>query len=93
MKITDIKIQIIKQPKNKLRGFASVTFDESLIIKDFQIFQGKNGYFLGMPSRKMPNGEYREIVFSISTSLSEALSETVLRAFDDEINRPDNNFC
>ncbi len=91
MKITDVRIQLIKAPKNKLVAFAGITIEETLVIKDFQIFSSARGYFLGMPSRKMPDGTWREQVFSLSTEFSEYLSNTILRAFEDEINSPENH--
>ncbi len=91
MKITDVRIQILKAPKSKLLGFASVTIDETLVIKDFQIFASARGHFVGMPSRKMPDGTWREQVFSLSTEFSEYLAGTILRAFEDELNAPGNS--
>ncbi len=90
MKITEVRIQLIKAPKSKLMAFASITIDEALVIKDFQIFSSVRGYFVGMPSRKMPDGTWREQVFSLSTEFSEYLCSSILRAFEDEINTPEN---
>lgn len=90
MKITEVRIQMIKAPKSKLVAFASITLDETLVIKDFQIFSSVRGYFVGMPSRKVPDGEWRETVFSLSTEYSEYLCNTILRAFEDELNSPEN---
>ncbi len=90
MKITDVRIQLIRQPKNKLVAFAGITIDEALVIKDFQIFASSRGYFVGMPSRKMPDGTWREMIFSLSTEFSEYLTGTILRAFEDEISSPEN---
>lgn len=90
MKITEVRIQLIKAPKTKLVAFAGVTIDETLVIRDFQIFASVRGYFVGMPSRKMPDGTWREQVFSLSTEFIEYLSSTILRAFEDEINSPEH---
>ncbi|GAB4277382.1 MAG: septation regulator SpoVG [Candidatus Rifleibacteriota bacterium] len=90
MNITDIRIQRIRNPKGKLLGFAEIILDGKLVIKDFQIFTSNRGLFVGMPSRKMPDGSWREMVFSIDTELSETLKNSILRAFEDEANRPEN---
>ncbi|HAE39649.1 MAG TPA: hypothetical protein DCG57_13585 [Candidatus Riflebacteria bacterium] len=90
MQITEVRIQIIKAPRNKLMAFASLTLDDALVIKDFQIFSAPNGCFVGMPSRKMPDGTWRETVFAISTELSEQIKQTILRAYEDEISKPEN---
>lgn len=90
MKITDIRIQPIKQPKNKLLAFAEITLDNQLVIKDFQIFSSEHGLFVGMPSKKMPDGTWREIIFAISTELAQTISTAILRAYEDEASRPEN---
>lgn len=90
MQITDVRIQLIKSPRSKLLAFAELTFDDSLVIKDFQIFMSQRGAFVGMPSRKMPDGTWRETVFAIDTDLSERIQQTILRAYEDEVNRPEN---
>ncbi len=91
MKVTDIRIQLIQSPRNKLLAFAEITIDEALVIKDFQIFASDHGVFVGMPSRKMPDGSWRETVFPIDTDLARSISSAILRAYDDEINRPENS--
>lgn len=90
MNITDVRIQLLKNPRSKLVAFASITFDEALVIKDFQIFASVKGYFVGMPSRKLPDGTWRENVFAINTELAERISLTILRAFEDEQQKPEN---
>ncbi|EKD81735.1 MAG: hypothetical protein ACD_39C01662G0003 [uncultured bacterium] len=90
MQITDVRIQLIKSPRNKLLAFAGLTFDDALVIKDFQIFSAPRGCFVGMPSRKMPDGTWRETVFAINTELTEQIKQTILRAYEDELNKPEN---
>lgn len=90
MKITEVRIQLLKAPRTKLVAFASITINESLVIKDFQIFASVKGYFVGMPSRKMPDGEWRETVFSLNTEFAEYICNTILRAFEDELASPEH---
>jgi stage V sporulation protein G len=93
MRITDVRIQLLKNPKSKLRAFASITLDESLVIQDFQIIEpNKDYFFVGMPQKKMANGEYKDLIFPISTDLSNDIKNTILRAFQDERQRPENLF-
>lgn len=90
MNITEVRIQILKKPAGKLMAFAAITLDNALVIKDFQIFSSARGYFVGMPSRKLPDGTWKETVFPIETSLADAISGTILRAFEDEMSKPEN---
>lgn len=90
MQITDVRIQRIKAPRSKLLAFAEITLDDALVIKDFQIFTSPRGCFVGMPSRKMPDGTWRETIFAINTELAEQIKQTILRAYEDEVSRPEN---
>ena len=46
MKITDIRVRLIDKEDTKLKAVASVTFDESIVVHDIKIVQGKEGYFI-----------------------------------------------
>ena len=53
MKITEIRVKLVRNPHDKLRGFASLTVDSCLVIRDLKIIDGANGLFVAMPSRKL----------------------------------------
>lgn len=84
MKVTNVKIFRLKSPKSKLLAFATVVIDEILVISDFQIFDSVKGYFVGMPSRKMPDGTWKETVLSLDAGFADHMKNTVLRIFEDE---------
>ena len=86
MRVTDVKIFQLKQEKHGLKAFATLTFDESLIISDFRIINTSRGYVVAMPSKKLSSGAFKETVFPISTELAEHISTTVIRVFEDEMN-------
>ena len=71
MKITDVRIRLIDKEDSKLKAVASVTIDECIVIHDVKIIQGKDGYFISMPSKKTPDGEYRDLVHPINTETRE----------------------
>jgi len=53
MEITETRISLINKPNSRLRAYASVTFENSFVIREIRIIEGKNGLFIAMPSRKM----------------------------------------
>jgi len=53
MDITEIRIKLVNNSREKLRAFASVTFDGDLVIRDLKIIEGPEGLFVAMPSRKL----------------------------------------
>jgi stage V sporulation protein G len=53
MNITEIRIKLLLGQRDKLRGFASITVDNCLVIRDIKIIEGARGLFVAMPSRKL----------------------------------------
>ncbi len=53
MNITEIRIKLLSNSRDKLRGFASVTLDNLIVVRDIKIIEGGRGLFVAMPSRKL----------------------------------------
>lgn len=53
MKITEVRIKLMEDSSDRLRGFCSITFDDAFVIRDLKIIEGANGPFVAMPSRKL----------------------------------------
>ena len=53
MKITEVRIKLLNNQPDKLRGFASITVENHLVVRDLKIIEGANGLFIAMPSRKL----------------------------------------
>jgi stage V sporulation protein G len=53
MRITEVRIKLVASKSDKLRGFATITIDDALVIRDLKIIEGGRGLFVAMPSRKM----------------------------------------
>ena len=53
MKITEVRIKLLDNQPDKLRGFASITIENHLVVRDLKIIEGTNGLFIAMPSRKL----------------------------------------
>lgn len=86
MDITAIRIRKILDG-DRLRGIVSVTFDDAIAVHDIKIVQGDKRLFVAMPSRREPNGEYRDIVHPMTNEAREELEKQVLLAFDEECRR------
>ena len=84
MKITDIRISILKSPNNNLKAFSTVILDDSLVIKNLRIFGNAKGDFVCMPSVKGADGSWYEVVTLIDTDLKNQIENKVLRAYHDE---------
>lgn len=82
MKITDVRIRLVSKEDSKLKAVASITIDECFVVHDIKVIEGKEGYFISMPSKKTPDGEYRDIVHPINTETREKIIEEVLKVYE-----------
>ena len=88
MKITDVRVRIVKKDDSKLKAVASVTFDDCFVVHDIKVIEGNEGYFIAMPSRKTNDGEYKDIAHPIKTETREELISIILNAFETEKANP-----
>lgn len=82
MKISDIRIRLVKKDDSKLKAVASITIDECFVVHDIKIIEGTEGIFISMPSRKTPDGEYKDIVHPINTPTREMIRDAILVEYE-----------
>ena len=87
MKITDVRVRLVSKDDAKLKAVASITIDDCVVVHDIKVINGREGMFISMPSRKTPDGEYKDIVHPINTETREELKKVVLDAYEQEINK------
>ncbi len=83
MTITDIRIRFIDK-EGKLKAVASITIDGVFVVHDIKIIEGEKGMFIAMPSRKNPEGEYRDIAHPIDTKTRTMIQEMILGRYEQE---------
>ena len=88
MRITDVRVRIVKKDDSKLKAVASVTLDDCFVVHDIKVIEGTEGYFIAMPSRKTGDGEYKDIAHPIKTETREELIKVILNAFEEEKAKP-----
>lgn len=86
MKITDIKIRKLFD-EGPMKAIVSVTFDEQLAVHDIKVIHAREKNFIVMPSRKNPDGTYRDIVHPINAGFRSELEEAVIAAYEEELAR------
>ncbi len=84
LNITDIKVRKIQTENGKLKAIASITIDDCFAIHDIKVIAGDSGDFIAMPSRKTPDGEYKDIVHPINTETREFIKEKILTAYAED---------
>ena len=78
MIVTNVKIKKVDGDKlDRLKAYVDITLDESLVIHGLKLMQGEQGLFVAMPSRKMGNEEYKDIVHPICPDLRNYITKVV----------------
>ena len=80
MQITDVRIRKVGG-SGKLKGVASITFDDEFVVHDIKIIEGREALFIAMPGRKSASGEFKDIVHPIKTELRERISKMVIEQY------------
>jgi stage V sporulation protein G len=82
MKITDVRVKAV-QSESRLRGVATITFDDSFVVHDIRIIEGENGLFVAMPSKKTPNGTFRDIAHPIHGEMRKLIEDAIVEAYNE----------
>ena len=83
MQVTDVRIKLINQDDSKLKAVASVIIDGAFVVHDIKVIESKEGgCFIVMPSRKAPDGTYRDIAHPLSTEVREYMRDKILSAYE-----------
>ena len=80
MQVTDIKIRKFFD-EGPMKAIVSVTFNDCLAVHDIKVIYARDRYFIVMPSRKNPDGTYRDIVHPINADFRAELEEAVIDAY------------
>lgn len=80
MTITDVKVRRLFNEK-RLRALVSLTLDNELAVHDIKVIQGNDRLFTAMPSRRDPEGVFRDVVHPITSELRQKIEEAVLAAY------------
>ena len=81
MTITDVRVRKIAS-EGKMKAIVSVTFDNEFVVHDIKVIEGQNGLFIAMPSRKTPDGEFKDIAHPINTETRERIQGAILEAYE-----------
>lgn len=85
MDITEVRITL--RNEEKLKAFASITFDDCFVVRGLKVINGSQGYFVSMPSRKRKDGSYQDVAHPINNEMRKKIEDKVLDAFENELNK------
>jgi len=82
MKVTDVRIRKITS-EGKMKAVVSVTFDDQFVVHDIKIIEGQNGPFIAMPSRKMGEGDFRDIAHPINSETRSMIQKAIFNRYEE----------
>lgn len=79
MEITEIRVY--PREEDRLKAFVTVTFDNCFVVRNMKIIQGDKGLMVCMPSRKMPDGTYKDVAHPITNEFRHAIEVQIMQAY------------
>ena len=76
MNITDVRIRKVND-EGKMKAVVSITFDDEFVVHDIKIIEGQNGLFIAMPSRKMGEGDFRDIAHPLTSETRNRIRDAI----------------
>ena len=80
MEVTDVRLRRVNTD-GRMRAIASITLDNEFVVHDIRVIDGNNGLFVAMPSKRTPDGEFRDIAHPINSSTRGKIQDAVLTEY------------
>ena len=89
MDVTEVKVFPVNE--DKLKAYATITFDNCFIVRDLKVIHGQSGLFVAMPSKKRKDGTYKDTAHPINSETRAMIESRVLDEYDRELRRNGQN--
>lgn len=80
MQITDVRLRKVVTD-GRMKAIASITLDHEFVVHDIRVIDGNAGMFVAMPSKRTPDGEFRDIAHPITSSTRQKIQDAVLEEY------------
>ena len=81
MQITDVRVRRIEK-EGKMKAIVSITLDNEFVIHDIKVIEGEKGLFIAMPSRKIGNGEFRDVAHPLSSETRNRIWDAIFAEYE-----------
>lgn len=81
MEITDVRLRKVAT-EGRMKAIASITFDHEFVVHDIRVIDGNAGMFVAMPSKRTPDGEFRDIAHPITSGTRQKIQDAVLEEYE-----------
>ena len=80
MDVTKVRLKKV-EVSGRMKAIASITLDDEFVIHDIRVIEGNEGLFVAMPSKRTPDGEFRDVAHPINTEARMKVQQAVLDAY------------
>ncbi len=87
MEITSVRVFKVDREGSRVKGYATVVIDDSLMIHNIRIIEGEERMLIAMPSRKINNERYEDVVHPLNSETRTLFEEKIL----EEYNKPEDD--
>jgi DNA-binding cell septation regulator SpoVG len=84
----NVSVNVFDKPGSHTKGLARMYLNDSFVVQNISIVDGKNGLFVSMPAYKTGKGEYQDIAFPITKDFRSKLYGAVLDTYKLEREKP-----
>lgn len=81
MEVTDVRLRTVKS-ESRMKAISSITLDDEFVIHDIRVIDGNSGLFVAMPSKRTPDGEFRDIAHPINSNMRTKIQDAVLAKYE-----------
>ncbi|MFQ6110861.1 MAG: septation regulator SpoVG [Nitrospinota bacterium] len=85
MEITEVRVYPVDE--EKLKAYATITFDDCFIVRDLKIINGNNGLFVAMPSRRRKDGQFKDTAHPLNNETRRMIEDKVLGEYEKELKK------
>jgi stage V sporulation protein G len=82
MEITEVRVFPVNE--EKLKAYATVTFDDCFVVRDLKVIHGNTGLFVAMPSKKRKDGTFKDIAHPLNNEFRAKIEKVVLDCYERE---------
>lgn len=82
MEITQVKIHKIDREDSKLKAYVNVTLDDCFAIHNIRVIEGENKLFVAMPSKKIGDEGYQDIVHPTNPETRKMFEDVILEEYN-----------
>lgn len=81
MEITNVRLKKV-DGHNRLKAIAAITIDDCFVVHELRVIEGDNGLFIAMPSRQLPEGDFRDIAHPINIETRDIIEKAVINEYN-----------